>query len=78
MKKYVVPLNIKSCCNFKKYLFVIFDAAAKFMNFENLEKHFCNLAYKKKLVQTQTIDRNIYRKDFSAMIYRLPIFALRN
>ena len=41
---------------------------------KNLEKHFCNLTYKKKTSpNTLKIYRNIYRKSLSAIIYRLPI-----
>ena len=38
--------------------------------FKNLEKHFCNLTYKKKFVE----HIKIYRKNLLAIIYRLPIF----
>ena len=40
---------------------------------KNVEKHFCNLTYKKKtLSNSSKIYRNIYRKNLSAIIYRLP------
>ena len=41
---------------------------------ENLEKHFCNLTHKKtNFVKHTKIYRNIYRKNLSAIVYRLPI-----
>ena len=41
---------------------------------KNLEKHFCNLTYMKtNLVKHMKIYRNIYRKNLSAIVYRLPI-----
>ena len=41
---------------------------------KNLEKHFCNLTYKKtNFVKHIKIYRNIYRKNLSAIVYRLPI-----
>ena len=56
-KKYTVP--IKPCtvvAIFKKSFFVLFNATAEpinhFVFWKNLQKHFCNLIYKKKLGQT--------------------------
>ena len=50
----MVPIRLKSCCNFKKPLFVLLNATAKSVNcsffLKNLEKRFCNLTYKKKFV----------------------------
>ena len=41
---------------------------------KNLEKHFCNLTYKKtNFVTRMKIYRNIYRKNLSAIVFRLPI-----
>ena len=41
---------------------------------KNLRKHFCNLTCKKYTSSnTLKIYRNVYRKNLSVMIYRLPI-----
>ena len=52
-KKYTV--SIKSCHNFKISLFVLFNAAVKFVNcsliIKNLEEHFCNLTNQKNFVK---------------------------
>ena len=46
-KKYMV--SIKSCCNQKKFLFVLFNATAEYVNsslfLKNLEKDFCNFIH---------------------------------
>ena len=70
------PLNLVAI--FKKSLFVLFHATAEPVNhsvfWKNLQKHFCNLIYKKKTSSnTLKIYRNIYRKNLSVIIYRLPI-----
>ena len=74
-KKYPVP--IKFCCNLKNSLFVLLNATSESVNyssfFKNLEKHFCNLTYKKTSSNTLKIYCNIYRKNLSAIIYRLSI-----
>ena len=52
LKKYTVFL--KSCCNLKTSLFVLFDAMAESMNcslLKNLETHFCNVICKKNFVK---------------------------
>ena len=64
---------VKSCCNLIKSLLVLFDATAEFVNSslfsKNLEKHFCNLTYKKKTTSnTSKIYRNIYRKNLSITV----------
>ena len=45
-----IHVSVKSCWNFKKSLFVLFNATAKSVNCsifsKNLEKHFSNLTYK--------------------------------
>ena len=76
MAKFTV--SIKSCCNLSKSLFVVFNPSAESVNYslflKNLEKHFCDLSYKKKTSSnTLKIYRNIYRKNLSAIIHRLPI-----
>ena len=68
----------KVLLQFKKSLFVLFDAiTAESVNsslfLKNLEKHFCNLTYKKTSSNILKIYHNIYRKNLSAIIYRLPI-----
>ena len=68
----------KVLLQFKNFLFVVFNPTAKSVNcsffLKNLETHFCDLTYKKKtLSNTLKIYRNIYRKNLSGTIYRLPI-----
>ena len=50
MEKFTV--SIKSCCNLKKSLFVVFNPMAESVNcslfFKILENHFCDLIKKKK------------------------------
>ena len=51
MAKFTV--SIKSCCNLKNLLLnILFNATAEFLKcslfLKNLEKHFCDLTYKKK------------------------------
>ena len=45
--------SIKSCCNLKKSLFVVFNPTAESVNcstfLKNLEKRFCDLTLRKKL-----------------------------
>ena len=61
-----------------KFLFVLFKPTSEFVNcspfLKNLEKHFCNLTYKKKnFVKHIENYSNIYWKNLSAIIYQLPI-----
>ena len=48
-------VSIKSCYNLTKSLLVLFNATAESVNcslfLKNLEKHFCNLTYKKNFVK---------------------------
>ena len=76
MEKYTV--STKSCLlQFKKSRFVLFNAPVEFMDcslfLKNLEKHFCNLTSIKNFVKHIEIYRNIYPKNLSAIIIRLPI-----
>ena len=69
--------SIKFCCNLKKSLFVLLNAA-EFVNcslfLKNLKKSFCNLTHGKKTsLNLLKIYRNIYRKNLSAIIHQLPI-----
>ena len=56
------------------------DAAAESVNcslfLKNLEKHFCDVTCKTTASNTFKIYRNIYRKNLTAIIYRLPISLL--
>ena len=70
------PLSLVAI--FKKSLFVLFNATAESVNYsvfwKNVQKHFCNLIYKKKTSwNTLKIYRNFYRKNLSAIMYRLTI-----
>ena len=62
----------------KNSLFVLFNPTAESVHcslfLKNLEKRFCDLTYKNK-ASSNTLKnyRNIYRKNLSAIIYRLPI-----
>ena len=74
MAKFTV--STKSFCNLKNLS--LFNPTAESVNcslfLKNLEKHFCDLTYKKKTSSnTLKIYRNIYRKNLSAIIFRLPI-----
>ena len=64
-------------CNSTKSLFVLFNATAESVNcfffLKNLEKHLCNFAYKKNFAKHIENLLHIYRKNLSAIIYRLPI-----
>ena len=44
---------------------------------KSIETHFCNVTCKKTSSSTSKIHRNSYRKNLSAIIYRLPI-SLKN
>ena len=66
----------KVLLQFKKFFFVLFNATAESVHcslfLKNLEKHFCDLTYMNKTSSnTLKIYRNIYRKNLSAIIYRL-------
>ena len=71
-------MSIKTYCNLKNYLFVLFSLTAEFVNcslfLKNLEKTFLQFALQKKtLSSTLKIYRNIYRKNSS-----ITDIALRN
>ena len=61
----------------KTSLLVLFNATAESVNcfffLKSLETHFCNVTCKKTSSNELKIYRNIYRKNLSAIIYRLPI-----
>ena len=65
------------CCNLKKFHYVLFSATAESINYslfsKNLKKRICNNLQNKTSSNTLKIYRNIYRKNLSAIIYRLPI-----
>ena len=66
-KKYTVSIE---------YFLVLLNATTESVNcslfLKNLEKHFCNLTYKKK-TSPNTLKIYLYRKNLSAIIYRLPM-----
>ena len=67
------PLSLVAI--FKKSFTVLFNATAESVNYsvfwKNLQKRFCNLTYKK--TSSNLLKIYIYRKNLSAIIYRLPI-----
>ena len=65
----------------KTFLFVLFNASPESVNsfffLKNLETHFYKRFAKKTSLNALNIYRNIYRKNLSAIIYRLPISLLK-
>ena len=63
---------------FKKSLFAVFNPTAESVNcslfLKNLEKHFCDLTYKKKnfVKHIENLPQHL-SENLSAIIYRLPI-----
>ena len=51
----MVKIRGESCCNFKTSLFGLLNAMAESVNcslfLKNLQKHFCNMIYKKNLIE---------------------------
>ena len=82
-KKHTV--SIKSCCNFKKYIFVLLNATAESLNcsvfLKNVKKKFLQFdVQKKKISPLELIEKlpQHLSQNFSAMIRRLSILLVRN